>query len=107
MNSIGAYRREFTVPANWQGKRIFLHFDGIYSAAYVYINGQKVGYTQGANDDAEFDVTRFVRAGSNNISVQVIRWTDGSYLEDQDMWRMSGIYRDVYLFATPKTYIAD
>lgn len=107
MNSIGAYRREFTVPANWQGKRIFLHFDGIYSAAYVYINGQKVGYTQGANDDAEFDVTRFVRAGSNNISVQVIRWTDGSYLEDQDMWRMSGIHRDVYLYATPKTYIAD
>lgn len=107
MNSVGGYRRDFTLPAGWQGKRVFLHFDGIYSAAYVYINGKEVGYTQGANNDAEFDITRYVRQGTNNISVQVIRWTDGSYLEDQDMWRMSGIHRDVYLFATPKTYIAD
>lgn len=106
-NSVGAYRRNFTLPAAWQNERVFLHFDGIYSAAYVYINGKKVGYTQGANNDAEFDITRYVRPGDNNIAVQVIRWSDGSYLEDQDMWRMSGIHRDVYLYATPRTYIAD
>ncbi len=106
-NSVGSYRRDFTLPENWDGKRIFLHFDGIYSAAYVWINGQYVGYTQGANNDAEFDVTAHVRQGENNICVQVIRWSDGSYLEDQDMWRMSGIHRDVYLFATPETYVRD
>lgn len=110
MNSVGAYRREFVVPDTWRNKRIFVHFDGIYSAAYVYVNGHEVGYTQGANNDAEFDITPYVRVGNdktNNISVQVIRWSDGSYLEDQDMWRMSGIHRDVYLFATPKTFISD
>lgn len=106
-NSVGAYRRHFSLPDNWDGKRVFLHFDGIYSAAYVYINGQEVGYTQAANTDHEFDITKYVRKGDNNISVQVIRWSDGSYLEGQDMWHMSGIYRDVYLYATPKTYIAD
>lgn len=106
-NSVGAYRRDFTLPDAWDGKRIFLHFDGIYSAAYVYINGQEVGYTQAANTDHEFDITKYVKTGNNNISVQVIRWSDGSYLEGQDMWHMSGIYRDVYLYATPRTYIAD
>lgn len=106
-NSVGAYRRDFTLPEGWDGKRVFLHFDGIYSAAYVYINGREVGYTQAANTDHEFDITKYVKAGTNNISVQVIRWGDGSYLEGQDMWHMSGIYRDVYLYATPKTYIAD
>ncbi len=106
-NSVGSYRRDFTLPEGWDGKRVFLHFDGIYSAAYVWINGQYVGYTQGANNDAEFDVTAHVRQGANNICVQVFRWSDGSYLEDQDMWRMSGIHRDVYLFATPETYVRD
>ncbi len=106
-NSVGSYRRNFNLPTDWDGKRIFLHFDGIYSAAYVWVNGKYVGYTQGANNDAEFDVTDHVRAGENNVSVQVIRWSDGSYLEGQDMWHMSGIHRDVYLFATPKTYVRD
>lgn len=106
-NSVGAYRRNFTLPDGWGDKRVFLHFDGIYSAAYIYINGKEVGYTQAANTDHEFDITQYVKEGDNNISVQVIRWSDGSYLEGQDMWHMSGIYRDVYLFATPKTYIAD
>ena len=106
-NSVGSYRRNFDLPANWDGKRIFLHFDGIYSAAYVWVNGKYVGYTQGSNNDAEFDVTDHVVAGENNVSVQVIRWSDGSYLEGQDMWHMSGIHRDVYLFATPKTYVRD
>ncbi len=106
-NSVGAYRRDFTLPEGWESKRVFLHFDGIYSAAYVYLNGQEVGYTQAANTDHEFDITPYVHTGTNNISVQVIRWSDGSYLEGQDMWHMSGIYRDVYLYATPKTYVAD
>lgn len=106
-NAVGSYRRDFDLPEGWSTKRIFLHFDGIYSAAYVYVNGHKVGYTQGANNVSEFDVTSYVRPGRNNVSVAVIRWSDGSYLEGQDMWHMSGIHRDVYLYATPKTYIAD
>lgn len=106
-NSVGSYRRTFDLPEGWASKRVFLHFDGIYSAAFVWVNGQYVGYTEGANNDAEFDVTSKVRSGENNVSVQVIRWSDGSYLEGQDMWHMSGIHRDVYLFATPKTYVRD
>lgn len=106
-NTVASYRRNFKVPARWLGERVFLHFDGIYSAAYVWVNGRYAGYTQGANNDAEFDVSALLREGENNVSVQVIRWSDGSYLEDQDMWRMSGIHRDVYLFATPRTYIRD
>ena len=106
-NPVGSYRRNFTLPENWENQRVFLHFEGIYSAAYVWVNGKKVGYTQGSANTAEFDVTDFVRTGENNISVQVFRWCDGSYLEDQDMWRMSGIHRDVYLYATPKTFVRD
>lgn len=106
-NSVGSYRRNFTLPEGWNDKRVYLHFNGIYSAAYVWVNGQYVGYTQGSANDAEFDVTGHVRQGDNNVSVQVFRWSDGSYLEGQDMFHMSGIYRDVYLFATPKTHIRD
>lgn len=106
-NSVGSYRRNFSLPEGWDGKRVFLHFNGIYSGAYVWVNGRYVGYTQGSTNDAEFDVTDYVREGDNNVSVQVFRWTDGSYLEGQDMFHMSGIYRDVYLFATPKTHIRD
>lgn len=106
-NSVGSYRRTFTLPSGWDGKRVFLHFDGIYSAAYVWMNGQYVGYTQGANNTSEFDVTGHVRSGENNVSVQVFRWSDGSYLEGQDMFHMSGIHRDVYLMATPRTFVSD
>ncbi len=106
-NPVGSYRRNFTLPEDWAGKLTFLHFDGIYSAAFIWINGQYVGYTQGSNNDAEFDVTPYVHAGENNISVQVFRWCDGSYLEGQDMFHMSGIFRDVYLFSTPKTFVRD
>ena len=106
-NSAASYRRNFTLPAGWTDKRVVLHFDGIYSAAYVWVNGKYVGYTEESNNDAEFDLSNVVRKGDNNISVQVIRFSDGSYLEDQDMWRMSGIHRDVYLYATPKAYVAD
>ncbi len=107
VNPVGSYRRWFTLPNDWNGKRVFLHFDGIYSAAYVWVNGEQVGYTQGANNDHEFDITNYVRQGENLLAVQVFRWCDGSYLECQDMFRMSGIFRDVYLVATPQVFVRD
>ena len=106
-NPVGSYRTTFVLPDNWKDKRTFIHFDGIYSCAFVWANGKYVGYSQSANTDAEFDLTNFVHSGQNNISVQVLRWCDGSYLEGQDMFHMSGIHRDVYLFATPKTFVRD
>ena len=107
-NPVGSYHRTVNVPADWDGKNIFIHFGGIYSAAYVWVNGSEVGYTEGANNDHEFDITRYIEPGrENSIDVQVFRWSDGSYLECQDMFRMSGIYRDVYLFAVPQTFIRD
>ena len=107
VNPVGSYRRTFTLPENWDGKQVFIMFGGIYSAAYVWVNGKYVGYTQGANNDHEFDITSKLKAGENTLAVQVFRWSDGSYLECQDMFRMSGIFRDVYLYATPKTYVRD
>ena len=106
-NAVGSYRRDFTLPADWKGKEIFLHFNGIYSAAYIWINGKCVGYTQGANNDSEFRITKYVKPGKNVVAVEVYRWCDGSYLEDQDMFRMSGIHRDVYLVATPQVSLRD
>ena len=107
-NAVGSYRRTIKVPASWNGREIYLHFNGIYSAAYVWVNGQKVGYTQGPNNDAEFDVTRYLKTGAENlICVEVYRWSDGSYIEDQDMFRMSGIHRDVYLEARQKLHVQD
>ncbi len=107
INSVASYRRDFDLPAEWNSKRLFLHFDGIYGAAFIWMNGKYIGYTQSGNNDAEFDVTEHAREGKNNVCVQVIRWSDASYLEGQDMWHMSGIHRDVYLFATPKTFVRD
>lgn len=106
-NAVGSYRREFTLPADWKEKEVFLHFDGIYSAAYVWINGKKVGYSQGSSNDAEFRITPYVKAGKNTVAVEVYRWCDGSFLEDQDMFRLSGIHRDVYLVASPKVRLRD
>ncbi len=106
-NPVGSYRREFTIPANWDGKEVILHFEGVKSAFYLWVNGQKVGYSQGSKAPAEFNVSNYLVAGKNNIAVEVYRWSDGSYLEDQDYWRLSGIYRDVYLYAVPKISIWD
>jgi len=106
-NPVGSYRREFTLPADWSGKEIYLHFGGVMSAFYVWVNGQKVGYSEESMTPAEFNVTKYVKPGVNNISVEVYRWSDGSYLEDQDFFRLSGIYRDVFLYAVPKTHIWD
>jgi beta-galactosidase len=106
-NPVGSYRRSFTIPDDWNGRQIFLHFDGVKSAFYVWVNGIKVGYSQGSMTPAEFNVTEYLKPGENILAVEVYRWSDGSYLEDQDMWRLSGIYRSVYLFATPKVHIRD
>jgi beta-galactosidase len=95
------------VPENWNDKLVFLNFGGVQSAMYVWVNGQKVGYSQNSMSPTEFDITSFIHKGENKLAVEVYRWCDGSYLEDQDMWRLSGIFRDVDLFIRPKTFIQD
>jgi beta-galactosidase len=107
INSVGSYRRDFTVPKDWDGREVLLHIGAAGAAYYVWVNGQKVGYSEDSKLPAEFDITSHLRAGANNISIEVYRWADGSYLEDQDFWRVSGIERDVYLMAPPKTWIRD
>jgi len=106
-NPVGSYRRTFTVPDDWKGRRVFLHFEGVESAFYLWINGRKVGYSQGSRTPAEFDVTAYLKPGENLLAVEVYRWCDGSYLEDQDFWRLSGIFRDVYLYSTPELHVRD
>ncbi len=106
-NAVGQYRRTFTLPEAWAGREIFLRFDGVMSAFYVWVNGQRVGYSQGSMEQSEFDITPWVERGENRIAVEVYRFCDGSYLEDQDFWRMSGIYRDVTLYCTEAIRIAD
>lgn len=107
INPVGSYVRFFNLPEGWEKQRTFVQFGGIYSAAFVYLNGQYVGYTQGANNITEFDLTKYLRKGENRLAVQVFRWSDGSYLECQDMFRMSGIFRDVYLYNTPLVSVRD
>lgn len=107
INPVGTYQRTFRVEEDWTKQRTIIHFGGIYSAAFVYLNGNYVGYTQGSNNVAEFDITPYITMGDNNLVVQVLRWCDGSYLECQDMFRMSGIHRSVYLYNVPTTSIRD
>ncbi len=106
-NPVGSYCSDFIIPADWNNKLVFLNFSGVRSAMYVWVNGQKVGYSEGSASPAEFDITKYIRKGENKLAVEVYRWCDGSYLEDQDMWRLSGIFRDVDLIAKPKTFIRD
>lgn len=107
-NPVSSYRRTFKIPGDWEGRRTFLRFGGVYAGFYVWVNGRKVGYSEDSKDPAEFDVTPFLKAGGDNLlAVEVYRWTDGSYLEDQDMWRMSGIFRDVTLFSVPNLHVRD
>ena len=106
-NDVGSYRRTFQLPENWEGRQTFIHFEGVSAAMYLWINGQKVGYSQGSRTPSEFNVTKYLHAGKNDIAVEVFRWCDGSYLEDQDGWRMSGIFRSVFLFSTPKVHMRD
>jgi beta-galactosidase len=106
-NPVGSYRRNFTVPDNWAGKEVILHFASISGCAYVWVNGQAVGLSKVAKTPAEFNITPFIKKGNNTLAVQVFRWHDGSYLEDQDMWRVSGLERDVFLIAKSTTHISD
>jgi len=106
-NPVGSYRTTFTVPTDWDGRQTFIRVGGVSSAYYIWINGQKVGYAEDSYLPSEFDITPHLRKGENTVSLQVFRWSDASYLEDQDGWRVSGIIRDITLFSTPKIYIAD
>lgn len=106
-NPVGSYRRTFTIPENWDNRQIFIHFGAVKSAFYLWINGKKAGYSQGAKTPAEWDVTSYLNEGKNTLAVEVYRWSDGSFLECQDFWRLSGIERDVYLYSTPLIHIRD
>ncbi|MCJ7582617.1 MAG: DUF4981 domain-containing protein [Candidatus Aminicenantes bacterium] len=106
-NPVGSYRTEFVIPDNWDNRQVFLNFDGVESAFYLWINGQKVGYSQGSRTPAEFNITQYLKPGKNILAAEVYRWSDGSYLECQDFWRLSGIFRDVYLYSAPFAHIRD
>lgn len=104
---VGSYKRTFNVPVLWENRRVFLQFGAVKSAMYVWINGQKVGYSQGSKTPAEWDITCYLKPGENSLAVEVYRWSDGSYLECQDFWRISGIERDVFIYSTPHVRIHD
>ena len=106
-NPVGSYKHQFDLPQTWDGRKVFIHFEGGTTAMYLWINGQKVGYTENAKSPAEFDITPYVRKGKNTLACQVYKYSDGSYIEDQDMWRLGGINRSVYLYSTAETRISD
>jgi beta-galactosidase len=106
-NPVGSYRKTIALPQPWDGRRIFIHFDGVDSAFYLWINGTRVGFSKDSRTPAEFELTDFLKPGANQLAVEVYRYSDGSYLEDQDMWRMSGIFRPVYLYSTAAARIRD
>ncbi|MDW8319664.1 MAG: glycoside hydrolase family 2 TIM barrel-domain containing protein, partial [Anaerolineae bacterium] len=106
-NPTGLYRRSFELPSGWEGRRVIAHFGGVESFFYLWVNGHQVGLSKDTRLSAEFDITPYLRPGRNLLAVQVIRWSDGSYLEDQDQWWMAGIYRSVWLLAMPACYLAD
>ena len=107
LNEVGSYRRDFEVPQSWNGHDIYLHIGAAGAAYYVWVNGKKVGYSEDSKLPAEFNLKRFVHAGKNSIAIEVYRWADGSYLEDQDFWRLSGIERSVYVYAEAATRLRD
>jgi beta-galactosidase len=106
-NPVGSYKREFNIPDNWGDKEVYLHFEGVSGAMYIWVNGEKVGYNEGSKTPAEYAISKYIKKGKNTVAVQVLRWSDASYMEDQDFWRLSGIDRDVYVYATNKTTIKD
>ncbi|WP_227021233.1 glycoside hydrolase family 2 TIM barrel-domain containing protein [Oceaniferula marina] len=106
-NPVGSYRLNVEIPQSWEGREVFLNFDGVKAAFYFWVNGEKVGYSQGSRTPAEFNITKHIKPGKNLVAVAVYRWCDGSYLEDQDFWRLSGIYRDVYLTSRATTHVRD
>jgi beta-galactosidase len=106
-NPVGSYRKKINIPESWKDRQVFIHLGAVKSAFFIWVNGEKVGYSEDSKLAAEFDITPYVKTGENLVALQVYRWSDGSYLECQDMWRISGIERDVYLFATPKMDLRD
>ena len=106
-NPTGVYRTDFVLPADWESRRIVIHFGGVESYLELYVNDEFVGMAKDTRLPSEFDISRFVISGTNRIAAKVIRWSDSSYIEDQDQWWMAGIYRDVYLYSTDKAYIDD
>ncbi len=106
-NPVGSYKRTFELPASWNGRRVYLHFESGTAAMYIWVNGQKVGYSQDNKNAAEFDITPYVKKGKNTIAIEAYRWSDGSYLEDQDFWRLSGFDRGIYLYSTAQVRIQD
>ncbi len=106
-NPVGSYRKKIRIPQDWNGRQIFIHLGAVKSAFFIWVNGKKVGYSEDSKLAAEFDITEYVAPGENLVALEVYRWSDGSYLECQDMWRISGIERDVYLYSTPKLDIRD
>jgi beta-galactosidase len=106
-NPTGAYRRRFTLPADWQGQEVLLRLEKTASASFVWINGQEVGYNEGAHEPAEYNITSYVKPGENVIAVHVVKFSDGYYLEGQDYWRLAGIFDDVWIYAAPKVRLFD
>ena len=106
-NPVGSYRRDFDIPADWKGRQLFLTFDGVDAGFFLWINGEKVGFSVNSRNVAEFDITKYVKPGKNTVAVEVYRFTSGTWLEDQDMWRLSGIFRDVTIWSAPQQHISD
>ena len=106
-NPVGSYRRDFNLPADWRGRRVFLTFDGVDSAFFLWINGEKVGYSVNSRNAAEFDISKFLKPGKNMVAVEVYRYSSGTWLEDQDMFRLSGIFRNVTLWSAPQVHVRD
>ena len=106
-NPVGSYRRDFDVPADWNGRQVFIAFDGVDAGFFLWVNGHKVGYSENSRNVAEFDITKYINPGRNMVAVEVYRYTTGSYVEDQDMWRLSGIFRNVTIWSAPVTHIRD
>ena len=104
-NPTGSYRRIFSLPAQWKGKQVFLRLEKTASASFVWMNGKEVGYNEGGQEPAEYNITRFLKPGKNTLAVNVIKYSDGYYLEDQDYWRLAGIFDNVWLFATPGVHL--
>jgi beta-galactosidase len=106
-NPVGSYRRSFEIPTSWKNRNVYIKFNGVQSAFFIWINGKQVGYSQGSRTPAEFEITKYLKKGENDLAVEVYRWSDGSYLEDQDFWRLSGIFRDVTLRSTDEVHLYD
>ena len=106
-NPTGAYRTTFTLPQEWKGEEVFLRFEKVASASFLWVNGQEVGYNEGAQEPAEYDITPYLKKGRNTLAMLVVKYSDGYYLEGQDYWRLAGIFDDVYVYATPRTRLFD